>query len=90
MTELTKLFPSMRLVSLSGNMCTDKKPSAVNWYVIAGGVCVCVRERKEERQETCTVLVRRRAPTLWNFSHTLFHTQMHTHTHTLMRILHPA
>lgn len=24
-------FPSMRVMSLSGNVCTDKKPSAVNW-----------------------------------------------------------
>lgn len=26
-----KQFPSMHVLSLSGNMCTDKKPSAVNW-----------------------------------------------------------
>lgn len=24
-------FPTMEVVSLSGNMCTDKKPSAINW-----------------------------------------------------------
>lgn len=26
-----KFFPDMEIVSLSGNFCTDKKPSAVNW-----------------------------------------------------------
>lgn len=29
-----KFFPDMEIVSLSGNFCTDKKPSAVNWYVV--------------------------------------------------------
>lgn len=24
-------FPDMEVLSLSGNMCTDKKPSALNW-----------------------------------------------------------
>lgn len=24
-------FPSMEILSLSGNFCTDKKPSAINW-----------------------------------------------------------
>jgi len=28
---LTAKFPSVKLVALSGNMCTDKKASAVNW-----------------------------------------------------------
>ncbi len=28
---LTRVFPSCTLVALSGNMCTDKKASAVNW-----------------------------------------------------------
>ena len=26
-------FPDLVLVAISGNMCTDKKPSAINWYV---------------------------------------------------------
>lgn len=26
-------FPSMEILSLSGNFCTDKKPAAVNWLV---------------------------------------------------------
>ena len=24
-------FPGMRLIGVSGNLCTDKKPSAINW-----------------------------------------------------------
>jgi hydroxymethylglutaryl-CoA reductase (NADPH) len=31
MSKCLRLFPKMRLVSLSGNMCTDKKNSAINW-----------------------------------------------------------
>ena len=30
---LQQHFADMQLLSLSGNMCTDKKPSAINWYV---------------------------------------------------------
>ena len=26
-------FSNMEIVSVSGNYCTDKKPSAINWYV---------------------------------------------------------
>ena len=29
--DLSQRFPEMRVVALSGNVCTDKKPSAVNW-----------------------------------------------------------
>jgi hydroxymethylglutaryl-CoA reductase (NADPH) len=29
--DIMNKFPAMRLVSLSGNMCVDKKPSAINW-----------------------------------------------------------
>lgn len=29
--DIMQQFPAMRLVSLSGNMCVDKKPSAINW-----------------------------------------------------------
>ena len=29
--ELQKYFPNCEIVSLSGNYCTDKKPSAINW-----------------------------------------------------------
>ncbi len=28
---LQEYFPTMELVAISGNMCTDKKPAAVNW-----------------------------------------------------------
>jgi hydroxymethylglutaryl-CoA reductase (NADPH) len=31
MELLEARFPDMELVSISGNMCTDKKPAAVNW-----------------------------------------------------------
>lgn len=31
MEVLEQHFPSMELVSISGNMCTDKKPAAINW-----------------------------------------------------------
>ena len=31
---LEEQFPDLDLLALSGNMCTDKKPSAINWYVI--------------------------------------------------------
>lgn len=29
--EMKNAFPTMEIVTLSGNMCTDKKPSAINW-----------------------------------------------------------
>ena len=31
MAVLTSHFPSMELLSISGNVCVDKKPSAINW-----------------------------------------------------------
>ena len=31
MTILETLFPDMHVVSISGNVCIDKKPSAINW-----------------------------------------------------------
>jgi hydroxymethylglutaryl-CoA reductase (NADPH) len=33
--HLQNLFPDMRIISLSGNFCTDKKPAAVNWFAFA-------------------------------------------------------
>lgn len=33
---LEREFPDMELVALSGNMCTDKKPSAINWILGRG------------------------------------------------------
>lgn len=32
--ELSKEFPDMEIISLSGNFCTDKKPAAINWLVM--------------------------------------------------------
>jgi hydroxymethylglutaryl-CoA reductase (NADPH) len=29
--KLHDIFPEMEVLSLSGNYCTDKKPSAMNW-----------------------------------------------------------
>jgi len=33
---MEKEFPDMVLVAISGNMCTDKKPSAINWILGRG------------------------------------------------------
>ena len=35
------LFPSMEIISLSGNFCTDKKPAAINWIEGRGKSIVC-------------------------------------------------
>ncbi|GAA5974602.1 hypothetical protein JCM21900_005683 [Sporobolomyces salmonicolor] len=41
---MTEHFPEMRIISLSGNYCTDKKPAAINWIegrgksVVAEGI----------------------------------------------------
>ena len=29
--KLQEIYPEMEIISLSGNVCTDKKPSAINW-----------------------------------------------------------
>ncbi|XP_052793013.1 3-hydroxy-3-methylglutaryl-coenzyme A reductase-like isoform X2 [Mya arenaria] len=34
-------FPTMEIISLSGNFCTDKKPSAINWIEGRGKSVVC-------------------------------------------------
>ena len=34
-------FPVMDVLSISGNMCTDKKPSAINWVLGRGKRVVC-------------------------------------------------
>lgn len=31
MKYMEKYFPSLQVISISGNYCTDKKPSAINW-----------------------------------------------------------
>ena len=41
---LRAAFPAMRVMALSGNMCTDKKPSAINW-VQGRGKTVVVEAR---------------------------------------------
>lgn len=38
---MTKVFPEMELVAISGNMCTDKKPAAINWVEGRGKSIVC-------------------------------------------------
>jgi len=38
---LRTFFPDMEVLALSGNMCTDKKPSAVNWIEGRGRSVVC-------------------------------------------------
>lgn len=34
-------FPDLELIAISGNMCTDKKPSAINWILGRGKSIVC-------------------------------------------------
>lgn len=34
-------FPDIEVISISGNFCTDKKPSAVNWIEGRGKSVVC-------------------------------------------------
>jgi hydroxymethylglutaryl-CoA reductase len=31
--EIQKAFPDAQIMSVSGNYCIDKKPSAMNWYI---------------------------------------------------------
>ena len=38
---IARLFPSMEVISLSGNYCTDKKPAAINWIEGRGKSVVC-------------------------------------------------
>nr|XP_040226608.2 3-hydroxy-3-methylglutaryl-coenzyme A reductase [Anopheles coluzzii]XP_040226609.2 3-hydroxy-3-methylglutaryl-coenzyme A reductase [Anopheles coluzzii] len=39
--ELQAAFPDMAVVSLSGNVCSDKKPAAINWIMGRGKRVVC-------------------------------------------------
>ena len=39
--EMQRIFPTMDVLTLSGNMCTDKKPSAVNWTCGRGKSVEC-------------------------------------------------
>lgn len=41
MKTVRDVFPSLEILSLSGNYCTDKKPAAVNWIEGRGKSVVC-------------------------------------------------
>lgn len=41
MDFLKEQFPLLEIISLSGNFCTDKKPSAINWVDGRGKSVVC-------------------------------------------------
>eukprot|EP01114_Cavostelium_apophysatum_P019096 TRINITY_DN6051_c0_g1_i1.p1 TRINITY_DN6051_c0_g1~~TRINITY_DN6051_c0_g1_i1.p1 ORF type:complete len:569 (+),score=127.20 TRINITY_DN6051_c0_g1_i1:120-1826(+) len=49
---LEEEFPKMKVVSVSGNYCTDKKPSAVNWLDGRGRSVVCDATIKKEVVES--------------------------------------
>lgn len=38
---LREQFPDIEVLSISGNYCTDKKPSAVNWIEGRGKYVIC-------------------------------------------------
>ena len=38
---LQEQFPEIELIAISGNMCTDKKPAAINWIEGRGKSVVC-------------------------------------------------
>lgn len=42
--KLKETFPDMEIMSVSGNYCTDKKPSAINWIEGRGKSVVCEAE----------------------------------------------
>ncbi|KAL8521176.1 hypothetical protein ACS0TY_011647 [Phlomoides rotata] len=48
MDFLTKEFPDMDVIGISGNYCSDKKPAAVNWIEGRGKSVVCEAIIKEE------------------------------------------
>lgn len=41
-------FPEMQIISLSGNVCSDKKPAAINWIKGRGKRVVCETRISEE------------------------------------------
>jgi len=45
--HLQELFCDMRILSVSGNLCTDKKPSSINWTEGRGRSVVCEAVIKE-------------------------------------------
>ncbi|KAL8498594.1 hypothetical protein ACS0TY_021797 [Phlomoides rotata] len=48
MDFLTKQFPDMDVIGISGNYCSDKKPAAINWIDGRGKSVVCEAIIKEE------------------------------------------
>ncbi|CAM9746631.1 unnamed protein product [Chrysoparadoxa australica] len=38
---LERTFPAIELIAISGNMCTDKKPAAINWVEGRGKSVIC-------------------------------------------------
>lgn len=48
MSKLKEIFPDMELIGISGNVCTDKKPSAVNWIEGRGKSVVCEAKIPEQ------------------------------------------
>lgn len=45
---MQQIFPDLQVMSLSGNLCTDKKPSAINWIAGRGKSVVCEAIIKED------------------------------------------
>jgi len=45
---MSEAFPDLEVMSLSGNYCTDKKPSAINWIEGRGKSVVCEATIKED------------------------------------------
>ncbi|XP_069793561.1 3-hydroxy-3-methylglutaryl-CoA reductase a isoform X2 [Narcine bancroftii] len=41
LTRLQEKFPSVQILAVSGNYCTDKKPAAINWIEGRGKSVVC-------------------------------------------------
>ncbi|XP_039517009.1 3-hydroxy-3-methylglutaryl-CoA reductase b [Pimephales promelas] len=41
LSRLQERYPDMRLLAVSGNFCTDKKPAAINWIQGRGKSTVC-------------------------------------------------
>lgn len=41
LNHIIQKFPNFKVISLSGNMCTDKKPSAINWINGRSKTVIC-------------------------------------------------
>ena len=51
--ELKRVFPDLDLIAISGNMCTDKKPAAINWILGRGKSVVVVSSLSDECCRVC-------------------------------------